>query len=540
MRRILLASLVLCALGLIASKALAAPAVRTVALLGQQAPGTSPGVIFTSLGQRPPAINNLGQVAFRGFLAGGDADNTNAIGIWSEGGGPLELVARSGSHVPGLPAGVTYFDIGYPFISDNGTTAAQGFFQGAGINSGNDQGYLTTFAGTTNILAREGDQAPGMPSGVAFGLRGEPLLNNVGKLAFNIATSANSGIWSDYSGALSPIVLSGTQAPGLPTGTNFGSFGFVSEGGFNSAGQIVFANAITPRGGPFGIWSARDADTSLVAISGQQAAGLPVGTTLLGGAGLSLNSVGQILYSGRFSDGDSDQSNDYGIWLFDNGSTDLIVRSGEQAPGMPTGATFQYLSGALSEQGQILFTGTAAGNGVTTDNNVAIWKRDIAGTIQLLAREGDQAVGLPTGFTYGEAAPESTLIFSNRTINSLGQVAFHLQYNSISGSSARSGIWAQDINGNLQLIAAVGFPLEIAPGDTRIVRDLLFHGSGNNESGQRSGFNDRGQVAFWARFTDDSAGIFVSNLVAIPEPGTLTLITSMPVGLLLRRGPAIR
>jgi hypothetical protein len=439
--------------------------------------------------------------------------------------------------VPGLPAGVTYFDIGYPFISDDGTTAAQGFFQGTGINSGNDQGYVASSAGTTNIIAREGDQAPGMSSGVTFGLRGEPLLNSDGKLAFGIGTSANSGIWSNASGMLNPIALSGTQAPGLAIGTNFASdFGFVTEGSFNSAGRVVFTNRLSPRAGPTGIWSAKDGNTVLVAVSGQQAAGFPSGTNLLGAGGPSLNSLGQISFSGRVSDNDADQFNDYGVWLFDDGSTELVVRSGGQAPGMPASATYQYLSAALSEHGQMLLQGTVAGPGVTTDNNAAIWKRDTAGSIHLLAREGDQAVGLPTGFTYGETGPTSTQVFTNRTINAMGNVAFQLQYASTPfGPTGRSGIWAEDINGNLQLIAAVGFPLEIAPGDTRIVRDLLFHGSGNNESGQRSGFNDRGQVAFWARFTDDSFGIFVSNLVAIPEPGTLVLIGIPALGMLLRR-----
>lgn len=535
MRRILLAILALCAVEFIASKALAVPTVRTVALLGQQAPGTQAGVLYSAFGERPPAINNLGQVAFRGFVAGGGADNTNAIGIWSEANGALELVARSGSQVPGLPAGVTYFDIGYPFISDDGTTAAQGFFQGSGINSGNDQGYITSSAGTTNILAREGDQSPGMPSGVTFGQRGEPLLNGEGRLVFYISITASGGIWSNVSGTLGPVALAYTQAPGLPIGTNFGASFNYAQGGFNSAGQIVFTNRLAPRDAS-GIWSTEGGNTSLVAVSGRQAVGFPIGTNLLAPGGLSLNSLGQIAYIGRVFDNDTDPFNDYGVWLFDNGSTELIVRSGGQAPGMPAGATYQYLSAALSEHRQMLLQGTVAGPGVTSDNNAAIWKRDTAGSIHLLAREGDQAVGLPTGYTYGETGPSLTQIFTNRAINAMGNIAFQLQYASTpSGPTGRSGIWAEDIYGDLQLIAAVGFPLEIAPGDTRIVRDLFFHGSGNNESGQRSGFNDRGQVAFWARFTDDSAGIFVSNLVAIPEPGTLAFMGIPALVILLRR-----
>jgi len=43
-------------------------------------------------------------------------------------------------------------------------------------------------------------------------------------------------------------------------------------------------------------------------------------------------------------------------------------------------------------------------------------------------------------------------------------------------------------------------------------------------SGRPSGFNNLGQFAFWARFTDGSSGIFVSNRVAVPEPSSMFAI----------------
>jgi hypothetical protein len=80
-----------------------------------------------------------------------------------------------------------------------------------------------------------------------------------------------------------------------------------------------------------------------------------------------------------------------------------------------------------------------------------------------------------------------------------------------------------------------GQQLEVAPGDVRTISFFSFSGNGNNEEGHRSGFNDRGQVAFWARFTDGSSGIFVSNLVAIPEPSAIILVGIPALGMLLRR-----
>ena len=49
------------------------------------------------------------------------------------------------------------------------------------------------------------------------------------------------------------------------------------------------------------------------------------------------------------------------------------------------------------------------------------------------------------------------------------------------------------------------------------------------------GFNDRGQVAFYARFTDGTSGVFVSGAVAIPEPSAvLAFITCLALAWLTR------
>ena len=74
------------------------------------------------------------------------------------------------------------------------------------------------------------------------------------------------------------------------------------------------------------------------------------------------------------------------------------------------------------------------------------------------------------------------------------------------------GIWVQGRNGKLVLVARTGGQLEVAPGDRRTVARLAFLGGTGNENGRNSGFNDRGQIAFQASFTDDSSGVFVFDI----------------------------
>jgi hypothetical protein len=79
---------------------------RLVAREGNAASGTATGVVFNSLFDF--AMNSAGQLAFQSALSGTGVVSTNNRGIWSEGGGSLHLVARSGSAAPGAPAGANF------------------------------------------------------------------------------------------------------------------------------------------------------------------------------------------------------------------------------------------------------------------------------------------------------------------------------------------------------------------------------------------------------------------------------------------------
>jgi hypothetical protein len=109
------------------------------------------------------------------------------------------------------------------------------------------------------------------------------------------------------------------------------------------------------------------------------------------------------------------------------------------------------------------------------------------------------------------------------SINDRGQVAFlgGLQVG-VGGVTEDDdlGIWAEDIAGVLQLVIRTGSELEVAPNDFRLLTGLELLGASTKVG---SGFNDFGQLAFIAKFSDGSSGIFISNHVAVPEPATLLL-----------------
>jgi hypothetical protein len=86
----------------------------------------------------------------------------------------------------------------------------------------------------------------------------------------------------------------------------------------------------------------------------------------------------------------------------------------------------------------------------------------------------------------------------------------------------------------LHLIAREGDPLEVAPGDIRVMAEFdpirTMYSASANEDGRRSSFNDQGQIALTIGFTDGSSGIFVFDAVAVPEPTAALLFFSATVG----------
>jgi hypothetical protein len=372
--------------------ALPAGRTATVAVTGQQAGGTPTGAVFSTFWS-VPVLNNAGQVAFGGFLAtgGGGVTTSNDAGIWRD----ATLIAREGFQAGGVSTGGVFSGFNGPVLNDLGQSVFSAQLRsGTGdVTSSNDFGIWRD----STLVVREGSQAPGTATGAVFlSFPGSPVVNHAGQIGFEafllsgsggVTTSNDNGIWRDAT----LIAREGSQAPGAPTGAAFSSFG---NPVINGGGQVAFsATMLAGTGGvttsdDTGIWR----DATLLAREGNQAPGTATGVLFASFGTPVLNDVGQTSYFATLSGTGITSENDSGIWR----DSTIVAREGNQAPGTATGVVFaSFGSPVLNDAGQVTYFATLSGTGIGSVNDSGIWRDST-----LVARKGNEAPGTPSGAVF--------------------------------------------------------------------------------------------------------------------------------------------
>lgn len=178
-----------------------APMAQQVALSGGDVPGLT-GVRFKALGS--PTMNDDEHVAFRATLIGSGVTATTNTAILSDtDAAPLSLVVRTGD--PDPITGGTFAYLGNP-VTDNSENVL--FFAklqlGSGVNANNDGGLwrYVAAADSLQLIAREGQVAPGVEDGAAFKSFPSTVLDSAGgafvaKLVIRGRVNANNdeGVW---------------------------------------------------------------------------------------------------------------------------------------------------------------------------------------------------------------------------------------------------------------------------------------------------------------------------------------------------------
>ncbi len=391
-------------------------------------------------------------------------------------------------------------------------------------------------------MARDGDAAPGLGSGIEFTMfqNHELRLNNNGRIAIKAYLSGTSNfgsVWAESStGSLGLVAQDGEIAPGtdMPwTGSSF------SEVAFNDNGQVAFSGRVTLNPDFLGgVWRGSPGEVSPVIVPNEPAPGTT--SQFRSGNSPQINNSGQVAFVGALVG--TSQGRDSGLWSEGRGNgLELIAREGDQAAGSTADVLYRFIQNPLiNDAGDVAFFSTLSGAGVDSESDTGIWRSLASGETQQLAIEGGQAVGTDVGVFYTIATGLSL------HLNGQGRIAFAsgLRGAGVTADNA-AGLWAEDSKGELQLIARSGDLLEVVDEDGnvsfRTISTLSFASrvlnSGNGAS-KPSSFNDLGQIVFEASFTDGSNGVFVSNLVAVPEPSALCLLSLFGLSFFCRKRQA--
>jgi hypothetical protein len=317
----------------------------TLAILAKsqmQAPGTPPETRFASF---PSFANNLSGGAFPARLTGGGVTAANDLGFWTGTAGNISLVAREGDRAPGTPDDVIFDDLYVSVLPVNaaGQIVFPAFLSGPGVHNGNVLGIWRGAPGNVLLVARQQGPAPGMPSGVNFRIfHSTPTINSAGHVAFKatITTSPLSmSVWSGPPGGLQLVMRVGEQVPGASAGVVYADF--------------PTATLFDP---------------------------------------FALNSAGEVAVTARVSGPGITAENDTGIWHGFPGTVRTVFREGDPAVRAGAGVLFgDAMTGqfALNDRGDVVFYNVLKGPNVTTENDGSLWFADRAGSLFLIAREGE-------------------------------------------------------------------------------------------------------------------------------------------------------
>jgi hypothetical protein len=363
-------------------------------------------------------------------------------GFWSDVGGPLELVARKGGQAPTLAAGVNFAQLRFPIMDPAGRIVFEASLETTtgGVTAENDSGVWSSESGMWTVIAREGSPAPGGPPDGRFDdlYRGTaPMISAAGDVHFSarlqlnggsVTADNNSGLWTEKSGVLTLSAREGDQPPGTPLGVRFGELyvSTISDSGIAFAAPLVPSlGGVTTRDDT-GIWAEKTGELTLIAREGNPAPGMPadivfsdLGTHQFGeGHYLTgfpiIDDNGGVTFATEYRSAGGAELDELGagIWSDRSGALSLIMKTGDHAPGTPTGATFAAITEpTVNSSGAIAFTGlleTGAG-GVNASNNFGLWAEDATGRLTLVARHGDLLEVAP-----GDTRTLSALIYINR------------------------------------------------------------------------------------------------------------------------------
>lgn len=459
-----------------------------------------------------PTLTNGGKVLFRGVLSGTSGGTTDDAGLFLiDPDHGLLQVAREGQAAPDGNGAISRINstrinkAGQVAFTANLTGTAHADLDSWGVFRGD---------GLTSPLqiARKGEPSPD-GIGTFGGSDGQLAIGENGEVAFfaYMRNATESGGWgggvfvgdgvnglSQYSGGVNH---SAYDNRGVTPATN---------PGLDSTGQVAFFEGV-PGSGDRLLRGSSPADLVELVAVGHPA---PDGNGAFSWFGSSeytdnMNATGQFVFTAGLSDTAGGVADSAGIFLSDGPATTLqIARNGQTSP--DGNGVFEYLvNPVLNDAGQVAFHGmlsdTNAGDG--TDDE-GIFRGDGFSYPVQIVREGQPAPDGIGTLAFPGILPEAA-------INNRGHVAVRIVIHDGSSSGDSAILLFDDRQGLLEVVRQGDDLLGSTITDFSFIRG----------TGDLSGLNDSGQLAYMFELADGRQGIAIWTQ-PIPEPSTLFLLAA--------------
>lgn len=491
-----------------------------IAKTNDSVPGL-PGVTYKDL--IGSCLTSSGEILFFGTIQGTGVTPATNWGVWEGYPGSFQMLLRSGTQAADAPAGVNYFSLGWgTFVADNGAFTFTGTMSGPGVTSANAGALWSGRVGAVEIVARDGNPAPGLPAGIVYsGLSGFfPSVNRAGTIAFlgkltgtGVDASNDLAAWVGTEGNVSLFARTGDAAPGTGGAvySDFFDYFYITGSGNALLKADLTGTGVTTANNS-GYWYGTPGSVQLMARKGDPAPGTQPGITWMGLSDFpSVGGGGNVLFRGTLTGPGVTAASDRGFWLGNENGVQLVAREGDAAPGIP-GVNYGAFGSSLDVDsiGRVLFETNLTGAGVTSANNFAIWY----GTpedLQVLVRRGDTLPGLSATTTFDLSAG-GKLGSSNGVLLSAILSGPDVHF------SANEKILLFGTPGNLMTVVREGDIIDVDPGP----------GVSNKVVESFSSFSVTDAGIMWtATFDDMTSAVMLSP---VPEPSIVLGLAAVILG----------
>ncbi|MFN8818337.1 MAG: choice-of-anchor tandem repeat NxxGxxAF-containing protein [bacterium] len=381
---------------------------------GSAVPGTGAGdgVMIDSFDD--PVMNGSGRVAVTVTLTGtGISTGSNRALVIASTDGALQTLVRAGTPAAG-GGGALVRDVLAPLVGADGTVAYTAVLGGEGVTGLNNRGlYRSGVDGqganaAATLLVRNGDQVT-TPAGGAVGITWQtfavPAVSGSGTvvmLGFRQGGSFNQftggGLFNATAGGpLSTLLNVGDTAPGAD-GLTYRAF---NQPAVNGGGDLAFMALLSGAGVSGGndvalfLQRAPGATTTMAARMGQSHESLPSGQAIGVIGNPVLSQSGRMAFISTIVGTGVTVTTDRALWMANTaadggGELRMVARRGGAVPGL-TGLQFASLGvPSMNARGQVIFSATLSGTGVTAGNNQAVFGFEPSVGLVLVARTGDR------------------------------------------------------------------------------------------------------------------------------------------------------